>query len=130
MVIDNISVYHSVDPDLRVEIIVWKEEATGNGGIDFEIGDMGTSAHWYLWLKKISCRACLRFYYFFGDKKCFLTALLTSTFIRSLLNSFDLPSYSWKSTKRYKLRLLFVDVSRSAWIKVFLFSWKRLARGL
>ena len=46
------------------------------------------------------------FYYFFGEKKQLLKALLTCTFIRSLLNSFDLPSYGSKPRKRYTLRLL------------------------
>ena len=41
MVINSIFVYHFVDPDLRVEIIFRKEETTKNGGIDFEIGDIG-----------------------------------------------------------------------------------------
>ena len=50
-------------------------------------------AHGLYWrLKKISYRACLHFSYFFGDKKQLLRALLTYTFIRLLLNSFDLRS--------------------------------------
>ena len=56
-------------PDLRVEIIFRKEGTAKNGGIHFEIGEKGTSAHWYWRLKKISSRACLLFYYFLGDKK-------------------------------------------------------------
>ena len=40
-----------------------------NGGVDFEIGDIGTSAHLYWRLGKTSYRACLLFYYSFGDKK-------------------------------------------------------------
>ena len=62
-------VYHFVDPDLRVEIIFRKEVTAENGGTDFEIGDIGTSAHCYWRLKNLSSRACLLFYYFFGDKK-------------------------------------------------------------
>ena len=38
-------VYYFVDPDLRVEIIFRKERTAESGGIDFEIVDMGTSAH-------------------------------------------------------------------------------------
>ena len=106
VVIDSIFVYHFVDPDMRVEIIFRKEETSENGGIDFEIGDTGTSVHWYWRLNKISCRACLIFYYFIGDNKQLLKALLTCTFIRSLLNSFDLPSYSSISRKRCTLRLV------------------------
>ena len=69
VIIGSMLVYHFVDPDLRVKIIFRKEGTTENGRIDFEIEDIGTSAHWYWRLKKISCRACLLFCYFFGDKK-------------------------------------------------------------
>ena len=61
-------VYHFVDPDLRVETFFEKDEAAENGGVDFEIRDIGLSAHLYLRLKKISCRACLLSYYFFCHK--------------------------------------------------------------
>ena len=46
-------VYHFVDPDLRVETFFEKDEAAENGGVDFEIRDIGLSAHLYLRLKKI-----------------------------------------------------------------------------
>ena len=59
MAIDSMVVYHFVDPDLRVEIIFRKEGTVENGGIDFEIGDIGTSERWYWTLKKISYRAYL-----------------------------------------------------------------------
>ena len=63
--------------------------------------------HGLYWrLKKISYRTCLLFYYFFDDKKQLLRALLTCTFIRLLLNSFDLCSYSSKLRKIYIFRLL------------------------
>ena len=38
-------VYHFVDPDLRVDIIFRKEGTAENRGIDYEIGDIGTSTH-------------------------------------------------------------------------------------
>ena len=64
-------------------------------------------AHGLYWrLKKISYRTCLLFYYFFGDKKQLLRALLICTFIRLLLNFFDLRSYSSKSRRIYTFRLL------------------------
>ena len=72
-------VYHFVDPDLRVEIIFIKDETSENGGIDFDIGyrdnilsykDIGTF-HTVLEVEEISCRACLLYYYFFGDKNRF-----------------------------------------------------------
>ena len=70
MLIDSMLVYHFVDSYLRVEIFFEKEGTTENGGIYFEIGDIGLSAHLYWMLKKISCRACLLFYYIlFGEKK-------------------------------------------------------------
>ena len=45
MVIDSIFVYHFVDPDLKFEVISRKEGTAENGGIDFKIGDIDTSAH-------------------------------------------------------------------------------------
>ena len=45
VIIDSMLVYHFVDPDLRVEIIFRKEATAENGRIDFEIEDIGTSAH-------------------------------------------------------------------------------------
>ena len=65
--------------------------------------------HGLYWrLKKISYKACLLFYYFFGNKKTqLLRAILTCTFIYLLLNSFDLHRYSSKSRKIYTfIRLL------------------------
>ena len=57
MVIDSIFVYHSVDPDLKIEITFRKEGTIENGKIDFETGDIGTSAHWYWRLKKIAFKS-------------------------------------------------------------------------
>ena len=42
--IDRMFVYHSVDLDVRVEIIFRKERTAENDPIDFELGDIGTSA--------------------------------------------------------------------------------------
>ena len=36
MVIDSIFVYHFVDPDLKVDVILRKEGTAENGGIDFK----------------------------------------------------------------------------------------------
>ena len=38
-------VSHFVNPHLRVKIIFEKEGAAENGGVDFEIGHIGLSAH-------------------------------------------------------------------------------------
>ena len=69
MVIGSVFVFHFVDPDLWIEKFFEKDEAVENGGVDFEIGDVGTSAHLHWRLKKISCRACLLSYYFLVTKK-------------------------------------------------------------
>ena len=53
MVIDNILVYRFVNPDLIIEIFFEKDGAGENGGLDFQIGDIDTSAHLYWRLKKI-----------------------------------------------------------------------------
>ena len=47
IIIGSMFVYYFVDPDLRVEIIFRKEGTTESGDIDFEIVDIGISAHWY-----------------------------------------------------------------------------------
>ena len=47
MVIDILFVYHFIYPDLRVKTFFKKDEAAENGGVDFKIGDVGTSAHLY-----------------------------------------------------------------------------------
>ena len=38
---------HFIDPDMGVVITFRKEGTAENWGIDFEIGDIGTSSHWY-----------------------------------------------------------------------------------
>ena len=86
MVIDSMLVYHFVDPDLRVDTFFKKDEAAENEGTDYKIGDIGTSAHLHLKLKKISCRTCLLSYCFLVTKKYLLKALLTCTFIPPLLS--------------------------------------------
>ena len=64
MVINSMFVHHFVDPDLRIETFFEKEGTAENEGVDFEIEHIGTSAHLYWKLKKISCRACLLLYLF------------------------------------------------------------------
>ena len=64
-------VYHFIDLDLRVEIFLKKEGAGENEGVDFEIGDISTSAHLYWRLKKISSRVCLLFWFFLLIKRIF-----------------------------------------------------------
>ena len=98
--------YYFVDPDLRVEIFFEKQRAAENGDVDFETGDISTSPHLYWRFKKTACRAFSLFNYCFGIKKQLLKYLLTCTFIHSLLNSFNFPSYSSKFRKIYTLRLL------------------------
>ena len=62
-------VYHFVDPDQKVKILFEKEGVAENGGVDFEIGNIGTSAHLYYRLKKILYRANLLSYCFYGSKE-------------------------------------------------------------
>ena len=52
-----------VDSHLRVQTFFEKDGALENGSFDFEIRDIGTRAHLYWRLKKISCRACLKLYF-------------------------------------------------------------------
>ena len=47
VVVNRILIYQFVDPDLRVEMFFEKEGATEKGGVDFEVGDTGTSAYLY-----------------------------------------------------------------------------------
>ena len=61
---------HLVGSDLRVNAFVEKDGAAEDGGVNFVIGDISTSAHLYWMLKKISCRAFL-LSCFFGDKNSF-----------------------------------------------------------
>ena len=64
-------VYHFVDSDRKVETFFKKDEPAENGGVDFEIGDIGTSTQLHLRLKKISCRDCLLSYCFLVTKNSF-----------------------------------------------------------
>ena len=72
--------------------------------------------------------------FFWWQKKKVLRALLTCTFIRLLLNSFDLRSYNSKSININIVVVVSVQhrcyVSRSAEGRVILFSCERLGRDL
>ena len=52
-------------------MIFRKEGTAENGDVDFEKGDIGTSAHWYWSL----------LFLFFGERKKLLKVLLTGAFI-------------------------------------------------
>ena len=104
MVIDSVFVYHFVDPDLRVETFFEKDGAAKNGKVDFEIGDTGRSAHLYWRLKKISFRACLLSYCFFGDKKIAFKSSLDLYFHPSII----------ELRIEEKIHIKAVDVSRGA----------------
>ena len=64
-------VYHFVDLYMRVEIFLEKEGPGENGGVDFEIENISTSANLYWRLKKISSRVCLLFLGFLLIKNIF-----------------------------------------------------------
>ena len=71
MVIDGIFVYHFLDRDLRVEIISRKEGTAENRGTDFEIWDVGTSAHWFWRLKKFHAEPVCFLLPFWSQKMAF-----------------------------------------------------------
>ena len=71
MVISSTLVYYFVDSNLRVKLLLEKEETAKNGGTDSEIGDIETSAYLYWEQKKISCRVWLHFYCFLATRKSF-----------------------------------------------------------
>ena len=58
MVINSMFVDHFLDSILRVEIFFEKKRTTKIGGVDFEIGDIVTSAHVY-WRKFHAEPACI-----------------------------------------------------------------------
>ena len=90
--------------------------------IDFEMEDIVTSAHWYWKVEDNFLQSFLIFCYFLWLQKInklLLKAFLTRTFIHSLLNSFNLPSYSWKSRKRCALWLLCCWCVWKCWQKGF-----------
>ena len=66
-------VSHFIDSDLRVEIFFENKEVIENGGVDFEIRDIGTSAH-LLEVEEtfMQSLSALLFYCFFGDQNNFL----------------------------------------------------------
>ena len=70
-VIDSMFVYNFVDLELRVETFFKKEGTVENGGVDFDIGEIGTSAHLYWRLKKVSWRAWDFFIIFLVTKNSF-----------------------------------------------------------
>ena len=66
MVIDSMFVSHCVDPVLRVEVFFENEQAAENGDVDFEIGDISTSAHLYGGRRKFHAKSvCSAFLLFF-----------------------------------------------------------------
>ena len=71
VVIESSFVYHIVDPDLRVETFFEKNGAAENGGVDFEIGEIGTSVHLYCRSRKFFLQSLSTLLLFFGDKSSF-----------------------------------------------------------
>ena len=60
-VINSILVHHFVDSDLRIKIFFEKDGAAKKRGIDFEIGNIDTSAYLYWDIKKVSFRTISAF---------------------------------------------------------------------
>ena len=67
MVSDGMFVHNFGDLDMMVEIFFENDGATKKGGIDFEIGDMGTSAHLFrgLEFKEIFLQSLFVFFVIF-----------------------------------------------------------------
>ena len=99
----HIFIYHFVDLKLGVEIF-FEKKSGGNRNRCHWVWNWSNSALLYWGLKKILCRV----YVGFLVTKKLLKALLTCSFIPWLLNSFDLPSYSSESMKRFSLILFFL----------------------
>ena len=94
-IIHNIFAYPFVDLDLRVRTFFEKDGETKNRDVEFETGNIDTSAHLYWRLKKFSWRTCLLSYCSFGDKKSFLDLYFHPTIIEFRIEE-----------NRYLLRLL------------------------
>ena len=116
VVIESRFVYHIVDPDLRVETFFEKNGAAENGGVDFEIGEIGTSVHLYCRSRKFFCRACLLCYCFLVTKVAFKSSL--DLYFHPCITEFRIEENIHTKTV--------VDVSRGATERIFLFSWERL----
>ena len=58
-------VYRFVDPDLTVETFFQKDGAAENRGVDFEIGDIGTSAQFVLEVEENFMQSLSAFLFFF-----------------------------------------------------------------
>ena len=115
MVIDSMFIYHFVDPDLRVEIFFEKDETPENGGVDFELGEIGTSC------TELKVEENL---FVFVTKKMLLEALLTCTFIPSLSSS--------ESRKKYTLRILLtcLDILEEGFSCFPWRNWEWISRNL
>ena len=81
--------------------ISWEKRGIGKGCIEIE--DWGTSEHLYWGPKKISCKACLVFYCFFGAKRI---AFKSSIFFHPLIVEFFWFAYDSNSRKGNTPRLL------------------------
>ena len=117
MVIDSMFVHHFVDPDLRVETFFETDGAAENGGVDFEIEDIGTSTRLTLEVEENSCRACLLSYCLFGGKK---------TAFKSSLDLYFHPSITEFRIEGKMHAEAVTDVSRGDEGRFLLFSWERM----
>ena len=100
-------VYHFADPDLRVETFFEKDETAENGGLDFEIRDIDTSAH-LKFHRELVCFVIA----FFGDKKVAFKSSLDLYFHPSIIE--------FKSKEKIRTKAV-ADVSRYNGGRVFLF---------
>ena len=96
---------HLVGSDLRVNAFFEKDGAAEDGGVNFVIGDISTSAHLYWMLEKISCRAFLL--------SCFVFLITKIAFKSSLALYFRPSIIEFRIGEKTHTKTI-VDVSKGA----------------
>ena len=115
------SIYHFIDPNLRVETIFEKDEAKENGGVDCEIA----LVHKYLYklvlkVEKNLMQSLSPLLLFFGDKKIAFKSSL-DLYFHPFIIEFRIEEKIHNKTV--------VDVSRGTGGRVFLFFLQKLGGG-
>ena len=114
------SIYHFIDPNLRVETIFEKDEAKENGGVDCEIA----LVHKYLYTLVLKVEEnlmqSLSALLFFGDKKIAFKSSLDVNFHPFIIE--------FRIEEKIHTKTV-VDVSRGTGGRVFLFFLEKLGGG-
>ena len=121
VVINSMSIYHFIDPNLRVETIFEKDEAKENGGVDCKIA----LVHKYLYTLVLKVEENLMqslsaLLLFFGDKKIAFKSSLDQ-YLHPFIIEFRIEEKIHNKTV--------VDVSRGTGGRVFLFFLQKLGGG-